>query len=168
MYLNSKRYKNLVKPSFCLNGAPICYVDKEKYLGFIINSLSKHDDDILKQTRSLYCRGNMLINNFRICNKAIKVQLFKSYCSSFYCGHIWNNFTQASMSKVRVAYKQIYRRFVNLSKFDSISYDMICNNVDTFDAIIRKSIHSFRKRILSTNNVIVTNLGRSKSGSHKK
>ena len=155
MYLNSKRYKHLVKPSFYLNGAPICYVDKEKYLGFIINSLSKHDDDILKQTRSLYCRGNMLINNFKICNKAIKVQLFKSYCSSFYCGHIWYNFTQASMSKVRVAYKQIYRRFFNLSKFDSISYDMICNNVDTFDAIIRKSIHSFRKRIISTNNVII-------------
>ena len=43
MYLNSKRYKHLVKPSFYLNGAPICYVDKEKYLGFIINSLSKHD-----------------------------------------------------------------------------------------------------------------------------
>ena len=105
MYLNSKRYNHLVKPSFYLNGAPICYVDKERYLGFIINSLSKHDDDILKQTRSLYCRGNMLINNFKICNKAIKVQLFKSYCSSFYCGHIWYNFTQASMSKVRVAYK---------------------------------------------------------------
>ena len=35
MYLNSKRYKHLVKPSFYLNGAPICYVDKEKYLGFI-------------------------------------------------------------------------------------------------------------------------------------
>ena len=48
MYLNSKRYKHLVKPSLYLNGAPICYVDKEKYLGFIINSLSKHDDDILK------------------------------------------------------------------------------------------------------------------------
>ena len=158
MYLNSKRYKHLVKPSFYLNGAPICYVDKEKYLGFIINSLSKHDDDILKQTRSLYCRGNMLINNFKICNKAIKVQLFKSYCSSFYCGHTWYNFTQASMSKVRVAYKQIYRRFFNLSKFDSISYDMICNNVDTFDAIIRKSIHSFRKRIISTNNVIIQSI----------
>ena len=65
MYLNSKRYKHLVKPSFYLNGAPICYVDKEKYFGFIINSLSKHDDDILKQTRSLYCRGNMLINNLK-------------------------------------------------------------------------------------------------------
>ena len=37
------------KPSFDLNGALICYVDKEKYLGFIINSLRKHDDDNLKQ-----------------------------------------------------------------------------------------------------------------------
>ena len=62
------------------------------------------------------------------------------------------------MSKVRVAYKQIYRRFFNLSRFDSISYDMICNNVDTFDTIIRKSIHSFRKRIVSTSNVIIQSI----------
>ena len=63
--------------------------------------------------------------------------------------HLWYNFTHVStcMSKVRVAYT-----------FNSISYDMICNNVDTFDAIIRKSIHSFRKRILSTNNVIIQSI----------
>ena len=137
-------HRNMVFSTHYILGTP------QQSGGFLVCSV--------KQTRSLYCRGNMLINNFKICNKAIKVQLFKSYCSSFYCGHIWYNFTLASMSKVRVAYKQIYRRFFNLSKFDSISYDMICNNVDTFDAIIRKSIHSFRKRIISTNNVIIQSI----------
>ena len=63
MCRNRKMSKHLDKASVYLNGAPICYVDKEKYLGFIINYFSKPDDDILKQTRSLYCRGNMLINN---------------------------------------------------------------------------------------------------------
>ena len=120
--------------------------------------MHQKDHYIKKIILVLFLTLYMLIHNFKICNKSIKVQLFKAYCSSFYCGHIWYNFTQASMSKVRVAYKQIYRRFFNLSKFDSISYDMICNNVDTFDAIIRKSIHSFRKRILSTNNVIIQSI----------
>ena len=108
--------------------------------------------------RPLYCRGNILIHNFKMCNNSVKLQLFKSYCSSFYCGHLWYNFTQAAMSKVRVAYKQIYRRFFKLSKFDSITHSMVTNFIDPFDVIIRKSIYSFKQRIISTSNIIINTI----------
>ena len=105
----------------------------------------------------LYCQPVAEVICLLIISKSatnpLKCNCLKAYCSSFYCGHIWYNFKQASMSKVRV-----YRRFFNLSRFDSISYYMICNNVDKFDAIIRKSIHSFRKRIVSTSNVIIQSI----------
>ena len=148
MYLNSKRYKHLVTPSFTLMVLLFFMWIKKSILvsllTLLVNMMMIFSSELDPCIVEVIC----LLIISKSAKKATKVQLFKSYRSSFYCGHIWYHFTQASMSNVRVAYKQIYTRFFNLSKFESISYDMICNNVDSFNAIIRKSIHSFRKRIL--------------------
>ena len=79
MYIRSKLFKDLSVSTFYINGNPIKYVHMETYLGFIMNNLSKHDHDIVKQSKSIYCRGNMLISNFKNCNIPIKIQLHKTY-----------------------------------------------------------------------------------------
>ena len=108
MYIRSNKTKDLNMPQFFLNNECIKFQDKEKYLGVIVNNLCKHDDDILKQSKSVYCRGNMLIQNFRFCDTQVKIQLFKSYCSSLYCCHLWYNYSLKMISKVKTAYKQVY------------------------------------------------------------
>ena len=105
MYIRSILFKDLSVSTFYLNGNPIKYVHTETYLGFIMNNLSKHDDDIVKQSKSIYCRGNMLISNFKNCNIPIKIQLYKTYCSSLYCSHLWYNYSAKTLNKVKVAYK---------------------------------------------------------------
>ena len=109
MYIRSKLFKDLSVSTFYINGNPIKYVNTETYLGFIMNNLSKHDDDIVKQSKSIYCSGNMLISNFKNFNIPIKIQLFKTYCSSLYSSHLWYNYSAKTLNKVKVAYKQCCR-----------------------------------------------------------
>ena len=162
MYIKSKHYKNLAVPNFYLNGDVIAYVEQEKYLGVIMNNICKHDADMYKQVRSLYCRGNMLINNFKTCNNMIKLQLFKSFCTNMYCGQLWYNYSSHAISKIKVAYKQTYRRLLNLSRINtSITMSMVRNNIDPFDVILRKSVYSFRCRVQTTNNCIVRTIANS-------
>ncbi len=55
-----------------------------------------NDDDLARQMRSLYIRGNFLARNFRHCSDEVKVKLFKSFSSNMYSSYLWSSF------KVRV------------------------------------------------------------------
>ena len=46
------------------------------------------DDDILRQMRNLYIRSNKLLRTFHYCSSDVKLELFKSYCTSFYCCYL--------------------------------------------------------------------------------
>ena len=83
------------------------------------------DEDISTQLRYLYTRGNS-IKHFKYCTDDVKLQLFKSYCTNLYCGHIWCNFKTAAMTKIKVAYK------IKLKRDTSMSECMAKFNVDPF------------------------------------
>ena len=72
-------------PRLLLLGQPVKLVDTYKYLGVIMTSDCKDDCDISKLLRNLYSRGNSIIRNFKSCSEEVKIQLFKTYCTSFYC-----------------------------------------------------------------------------------
>ena len=76
-------------PKLLLLGQPVKLVNNYKYLGAIMTSDSKDDCDISKLLRNLYSRGNGIIRNFKSCSQEVKLQLFKSYCTSFYYFHLW-------------------------------------------------------------------------------
>ena len=61
-------------------------VEKETYLGYIINADMSDDDHIRKEIRNIYARGNMLIRSFKHCTTGVKISptLFKTNCSSLY------------------------------------------------------------------------------------
>ena len=56
--------KLLSRPSFQLCATTLPYTDSYKYLGHIINYGLTDDPDIMKQTRALYARANMIIRKF--------------------------------------------------------------------------------------------------------
>ena len=62
------------------------YISQTKYLGFMFNTNAQDDVvDMLRQMRTLYIRSNKLLCTFHYCSTDVKLELFKSYCTSFYC-----------------------------------------------------------------------------------
>ena len=55
----------------------------------------RNDDlDSVRQLRYVILRTNIiLMRTFSSCSVEVKLFLFKSYCSNFYCSHLWYNFT---------------------------------------------------------------------------
>ena len=81
--------KNVVLncPSFQLCGTTLPYIDSYKYLGHIVNSSLSDDAGIMKQTRPLYARANMIIRKFLSASLNSKLMLFRAYCTPMYgCG----------------------------------------------------------------------------------
>ena len=77
-------------PEVMLGDKPLRWVVDQKYLGSVIASNCRDDLDISLQTRSIYCRGNILIRKFSACSDAVKVELFKVFMYNMYGNHLWN------------------------------------------------------------------------------
>ena len=50
---------------------------------------SQDYDDMLRQIRTLYIRYNKLLRTFHYCSIDVKLELFRSFCTSFYCCYLW-------------------------------------------------------------------------------
>ena len=68
-----------------MNNEKIEYTDSNKYLGFTFSSDKKDDNDMLRQMRILYTKSNRLLRLFHCCSTNNKLNLFRSYCTCFYC-----------------------------------------------------------------------------------
>ena len=80
--------KSVCKPKnntlYCSN-VRLEYISCTKYLSFTFNMNSQDDDDMLRQMRTLYIRSNKLLRTFHYCSIDVKLELFRSFCTSFYC-----------------------------------------------------------------------------------
>ena len=81
---------------------------------YIINDSFKDDDDILKEVRNLYARGNAIVRQFKNTNDYVKVQVFKSFCYPVYCSSMWSDYNNNTIRKLRVGYNSIFRRLFNI------------------------------------------------------
>ncbi len=156
MCIKPKAYSDLIVPTFRLDNKEIKCIKKHKYLGCIIREDMSDDDDIRRQMRSVYAKGNGVINKFKLCSPIVKTQLFRAYCSHFYCSTTWANYRNPIMNKLSVAYKTVFRNFFNVSTGTcSTTQKMLLYNCDPMPVILRKLLFSFRKRLLcSRNNVL--------------
>ena len=91
-----------------------------KYLGVIIHD--KHqdddDDDNMRYVKSLYSRGNVLINRFKTCSSSIKVTSF--FCNAYIC-HLWSTYKQYTYKRVVVAFNNISRKLFSILRGESVS-----------------------------------------------
>ncbi|XP_073960758.1 uncharacterized protein [Choristoneura fumiferana] len=55
-----------------------------KYLGHIVTDDLKDDADMERERKALCVKANILARRFARCSNAVKITLFKAYCSSFY------------------------------------------------------------------------------------
>ena len=146
---------DLVFPKLYLNNKRINNVATVKYLGHIFTDKLLDDEDILRQRRYLYMRGNILKRKFYLCSIATKVEIFKSYCTQMYTPHLWCCFKNTTMKSLITAYNQTLRGLLGIPSFCSASQMFAMTNIVSCQALLRNSIFNFMYRINETNNVIV-------------
>ena len=80
-----------------MNNEKLDYTDSIKYLGFTFSSDKKDDNDMLRQMRILYTKSNRLLRLFHCCSTDVKLTLFRSYCTCFYCPFLWTHYIIRSL-----------------------------------------------------------------------
>ena len=69
---------------------------------------SQDDHDRLRQMCTLYIRSNKQLRTFYYCLIDLKLELFRSFCTSFYCCYLGTGYK--NQRKLRVAFNSAYRR----------------------------------------------------------
>ena len=75
----------------------------------MFNSNAQDDEDMLRQMRNLYICSNKLLRTFHYCSTDVNLELFKSYCTSFYCCYLWTAYKKSTFDRLRVAFNNAYR-----------------------------------------------------------
>ena len=99
----------------------------------------------------------MIVRKFSTCSVDVKNQLFRSYISCLYCSALWLKFSAATFNMIRVAYNNVYRALMGITRGygHSISREYCTNNIDGFEAVLRKMISSLRGRLYKSVNTVV-------------
>ena len=105
--------------------------------------------------RMLYCRSNRLVRLFQKCSKPVLLELCRNFCTVFYCPNFWTHFKKTVFSKIRVAYNNVYRKIMGVSRRASASSMFVSNAIPNFEASLRKSIYSFTTRLSSSSNNLI-------------
>ena len=123
----------------------------------MFNTNAQDDEDMVRQMRTLYIRSNKLLRTFHYCSTDVKLELFKSYCTSFYCCYLWTAYKKSTFDRLRVAFNNAYRRVLG-QPWRCSATTMYANfGINNFEATIRKLTFGFIQRLAtSTNSLIVT------------
>ena len=161
----NKLLKTAIVPKFKLCQEFLNEVKEIKYLGHIITDDGKDDKDILNTCGKLYAQGNSLVRKFHMCTDKVKIKLFVTYCSQFYCAHLWKfNKTDKKYNKLRVAYNNVFRFLLSLPRDEvgrpcSASEMFVTRRVKSFEEILRNVVFRFQSRLkLSTNELVCSAL----------
>ena len=147
MVILPPRMKFETVPNLYLNNCILNFVDKFKYLGYILNKEFTDDDDIRRERQRLCIRGNMLIRAYNFCSLEVKYFLFKTYMYSFYCSSLWSTFNVESLRQLKVVYNMVMRKLAGYPRWHSAT-DMFSRlNMRSFPEQIRNSSYSFMVRL---------------------
>ena len=153
--------KNAFVPNFRLCDADLTEVKETKYLGHIINADGKDDKDIQIACGKLYAQGNSLTRKFHMCTENVKIKLFVTFCSQFYCAPLWFfNKSDKIYNKLNVAYNNVFRFLLGLPWDEqgrpcSASTMFANRKVKSLQEILRNLIYKFMCRLDISDNDIV-------------
>ena len=68
---------------------------------------------------------------------------------------LWNSYKKENLDQLKVAYNRVFRIFMNLGSRICMSAAFISNGLDPFKVHLRKSMRSFRDRIVNSENSLV-------------
>ena len=103
----------------------------------------------------IFMLGLIALSENFITSVGVKLRLFHAYCCTTYCCQLWVNFNKGSYLKAKVAYNNRHRQILGYNRWDSASSMFANNAIDTFDALLRKNIYGFKKRIFNINNDLI-------------
>ena len=146
---------NLVIPHVTLDNRQLESASEIKYLGIVLSSDMKDDIDVKRQLRSLYISANTILRKFARCTVPVKCKLIESYAMNFYCSYLWCNSNAQVLSRLRVAYNNIYRKILGYGYRDSAGTMFASNGIDNFEAKMREVCYGFKQRVAKSNNVII-------------
>ena len=120
----------------------IYFVSSVVFVDFLIKSSSQK-------------KSNRLLRLFHHCSVDVKLALFRSYCTCFYCPFLWTHYKKSNYSKLRVAFNNVYRRILKLPSRSSASTMYVVNNIDSLEVLVRKRIFGFMERVNNSDNTII-------------
>ena len=92
-------------------GSNACDIFYRIFVGWI-----NYDDmDSSKEIKSLYARGNLIIHKFKMCEDDVTSELFRIFCSSFYCCQLWCQYKK----KICAAHNNMFRLLFNVNSCNS-------------------------------------------------
>ena len=68
-----------------INSNILQFAHKAKYLDVFVTSDCSDNSDRARQLSRMYCRSNMLIQNFMVCSTGLKIKLLLSFCCNLNC-----------------------------------------------------------------------------------
>ena len=155
MIYRSMTLKGCTIPNFNLNGMILHVVASYKYLGHYITDDFSDDDDINRQRRTLFVQGNIILRKFNMCSLGVKLALFRTYCSPMYTAQLWWNYKKSTITKLQIAYHNIFKMFLGMSKYESTSYLCTLFDIQCCQSVIRKLVYGFMCRLDSSVNCII-------------
>ena len=108
--------------------------------------------------RGLYARANMIKRKFYDCTEDVKLHLFRSYCSNFYCCALWSGNDPEPIKAVKICHNNVLRMFIQTRFKDSISGHFMVRNLPNLDVLRRNAALSLYKRLTSSQNILVTTI----------
>ena len=110
-------------------------------LPLILTDSLSDDLDILRQRKKIYAQGNNIRRKFYMCSFDVKLELFRSYCSSLYTAHLWINYTKSVINKLYTAYHNMLKLIVGVPKWEHTRPICVSLKVVYCPALIRKLIY---------------------------
>ena len=153
-----RRYKLNNLPKFHLCGRELNSVNEYKYLGHYITPNLNDDRDISYRYRDISIKGNIISRMFNKCSVEVKRQIFQTFCSNIYGNHLWLNYTQRILNKLRVCYNNSFRILMGLPFNCSASFMFSSHQLRSFKEIKRFSTNSLMKRLNSSSNNLLNNI----------
>ena len=141
-----------------LHGNALVYTRDIKYLGVIISDDLKDNLDMNCKLHILYAGANTILSKFAQCSIPVKCVLVESFCLNIYCSYLWCNYSKENISKIRVAYNNIYRKLLGYSRRDSASAMYVNNRINDFYARFRHSCYGFIRRLKQSTNSLVNTI----------
>lgn len=124
---------------FSIGGNPVIRVESYVHLGHIINCHLNDSDDVLHRRNCFIGQSNNLLCFFDKFNMSVRINLFKSFCTSMYGCELWSltdNVTNVFCS----AWRRVLRRVLNLPYTTHCNLlPLLTDTLPAFDEICRRS-----------------------------
>ena len=92
------------------------------------------------------------------CSIAVRLALFRSFCSPMYTSHLWWNYKKCTMKRLLITYHNVFKMSISMAKYESTSLLCTVYNVLCCQAVIRNLVYRFMCRLQACNNSLVMSI----------